>query len=609
MENVQESDSDGDSEGDGPVRGAGGRGRARRTGRRGGRGRTRSRSPEGGDVLDGWTENPTPPNMHQFLPVPGLTVPVPTTPLGFIQLFFTRELLNYLVMTRMIIPRYCRNELRTTLSYQWDRCNITNLAHYLGLQVFFGLLPASNVRQYWRRGFFLATPNVPALMTRDAFLAMERYFHGFNRRAIPRGNQDRLIAVHPVMEYLQDRCRSLVVPGKNLLLDEGMMAYKGRLSIKVYNPKKPKKYGVKFFFVTESSTGYVLDFSIYSGVYSTLRDTVFGLVDRFLNQGYHLFMDNYYNSVSLAQELHDAGIHCSGTLQLVRGAPIVLQRLGQNPQQLAKGDTVWRRKADVFVICWKGVRLIPMITTSDEPMQEEVVQRKKTRRQGRVHYEEVRVQRPTVIGHYNRHMGGVDLFEQLIQYYPFARRTRRWTTKLHKYLIQLAVQNAYILYCGDTTDTTKLSHLKSLEVAGEALVNFKSEEWPSDGTHIARAPDLPLEERADYERMGRPWRRRVWAPAVDSSDEEMVDEPDAPRSPLLMPSPADVPAAAPAPDAAPAAARMPPLLLLLLPPLLLPLQSLALPRLRLRLALRLDQPSVLLIQWAACTAAITPWST
>ena len=183
------------------------------------------------------------------------------------------------------------------------------------------------------------------------------------------------------------------------------MAYKGRLSIKVYNPKKPKKYGVKFF-VTESSTSYVLDFSIYSGVYSTLRDTVFGLVDRFRNQGYHLFMDNYYNSVSLALELYDAGIHCSGTLRLVRRAPTVLQRLGQNPQQLARGDTVWRRKADVFVICWKGVRLVPMITTSDEPMQEEIVQRKKTRRQGRVHYEEVRVQRPTVIGHYNRHMWG-----------------------------------------------------------------------------------------------------------------------------------------------------------------------------------------------------------
>ena len=120
------------------------------------------------------------------------------------------------------------------------------------------------------------------------------------------------------------------------------MPYKGQLSIKLYNPKKPKKYGVKFFFVTESNTGYVIDFSIYSRVFSTLRDTVFGLVERFRNQGYHLFMDNYYNSVSLAQELFDEGIHVSGTLWLVRGAAAVLQQLAKTPQHMKHGSIQWR---------------------------------------------------------------------------------------------------------------------------------------------------------------------------------------------------------------------------------------------------------------------------
>ena len=292
-------------------------------------------------------------------------------------------------------------------------------------------------------------------MTRDNFLALDRYFHSVNRRAIPLGNEDRLILARPVLEYIRERCRSLVIPPKNLSLDEGMMSYKGRFNIKVYNPKKPKKYGVKFLFITEANTGYIIDFAVYSGVFSTLRDTVFGLVDRFRSQGYHLFMDNYYNSMSLAQELYDAGIHISGTLRLVRGAPTVLKRLGQNPRPLPRGDSQWRHKADVFVICWKGVRLVPMITTSHEPITEDVVDKRKTRHQGRVTFEEVTVQRPTVIGHYNRHMGGVDLFDQLIQYYPFTRRSRRWTHKLMKYFLQLAIQNAYVLYCYSTTPPTR----------------------------------------------------------------------------------------------------------------------------------------------------------
>ena len=440
-----------------------------------GRGRGRGAPPSD----EGWSEDPTPPVMHPFTAAPGLTVPVPTTPLGFVQLFLTWEVLEYLVAETSDYARYCRVELKKASSYKWRGCNLQDIAHYLGLQVFFGLCHVSNVRWYWRHNFFMSTPNVASLMTRDTYLSLDRFFHAFNRRAIPRGNTDCLIVVRPVLEYIRGRCKNLIVPSRNLSLDEGMMPYKGQLSIKVYNPKKPKKYGVKFFFVTESNTGYVIDFSVYSGVFSMLCDTVFGLVERFRNQGYHLFMDNYYNSVSLAQELFDGGIHVSGTLRLVRGAPAVLQQLGKNPQHMECGAIQWRHKGAVFVICWKGVRLVPMITTTHEPIVEDVRERRKTRRQGRVHYEEVTVQRPTVIGHCNRHMGGVDLFDQLVQYYPFTRRTRRWTHKLVKYLLQLATQNAYVLYCAYGEAERKLSHLQFMELVGNALVEFDDEEWHS----------------------------------------------------------------------------------------------------------------------------------
>ena len=80
---------------------------------------------------------------------------------------------------------------------------------------------------------------------------------------------------------------------------------------------------------------------------------------------------------------------------------------------------------------------------------------------------------------------------------------------------------------------------------------------------IPRAGDLPLEERADRDRTVNPppARRRRHRDSEDSSeDEEMVDEPDGPRSPLLMPPP-DTPAAtstpAPAPQDVPAAAAAP----------------------------------------------------
>ena len=74
-----------------------------------------------------------------------------------------------------------------------------------------------------------------------------------------------MILFRPVMDYIREKCSSLYVPNRNLSLDEGMMKWNGRLSIRVYNPKKPCKYGVKFYFLCEAESGYVLDFHLYNG--------------------------------------------------------------------------------------------------------------------------------------------------------------------------------------------------------------------------------------------------------------------------------------------------------------------------------------------------------
>ena len=137
-------------------------------------------------------------------------------------------------------------------------------------------------------------------------------------------------------------------------------------------------------------------------------------------------------------------------------------------------------------------------------------------------------------------MGGVDLFDQLIQYYPFARRTKRWTHKLTKYLLQVAVQNAYILYCCFSTDAKKMSHLEFMEMAGDALVNFDLAAWPTTSDPIPRAPDLPVDQRADL--MPGP----AAPPRPASSDEDIDDPQPLPDAPAAA-APAPVPEA-PAPD-------------------------------------------------------------
>ena len=330
-------------------------------------------------------------------------------------------------------------------------------------------------------------------MTYRRFLQLGRYIHAYNKRAVPPNNRDRLVLVRPIMEYIQERCSRLYLPNQELSLDEGIMPYKGRLSIKTYNPAKPDKYGVKIYFLCEAVTGYVFSFSVYRGVHQTLHEIVFSLMGGLLGQGYHVYMDNYYNSVGLAQELYDEKTHCTGTLRLGRkGAPESLKALKKKKQD--RNFYTHRRKGNIIILCWYDTRLVSLITTFHGIETSVYEHRKRVRVDGESTLETVVLDRPIAIREYTKYMQGVDRLDQLMKYYSFLRKTRRWTKKILFYFFQIGLQNAYVLYKRYTTDRPKLTHLQFHVIAIEALIYFDVEEWPSAGPLIPHANPTHIEE-------------------------------------------------------------------------------------------------------------------
>ena len=90
-----------------------------------------------------------------------------------------------------------------TVSYIWQGCNVGDVCSFLALVIYFGILPAPNLAYYWRTDHTMVLPKVHSVMSKRRFLGMQRYFHAFNRRAVPRGNKDRLILIRPVFDYIQ----------------------------------------------------------------------------------------------------------------------------------------------------------------------------------------------------------------------------------------------------------------------------------------------------------------------------------------------------------------------------------------------------------------------
>ena len=138
----------------------------------------------------------------------------------------------------------------------------------------------------------------------------------------------------------------------DLSFDEGSMAWKGRVNFKCYNPAK---WHLKLFEVSDAKTGFVIGFEVYTGKKTTqcavnaqvldpdcnqTTRVVIGLLDkaRLLDKGHHVYMDNYYSSPCLYEELHFRSTFGCGTCRSNRK---YLPKAVTKPKLKKKGDCVF----------------------------------------------------------------------------------------------------------------------------------------------------------------------------------------------------------------------------------------------------------------------------
>ena len=98
------------------------------------------------------------------------------------------------------------------------------------------------------------------------------------------------------------------------------------------------------------------------------------------------------------------------------------------------------------------------------------------------------VQKPKVIEDYNTHMGGVDKCDQLVLYYGYAHRSRKWWKKVFFHLLDVSIVNANILYNMIAEKPLPQLDFRLSLVAG-LLDGHKR---PVDRRHIAPTTILPM---------------------------------------------------------------------------------------------------------------------
>ena len=260
---------------------------------------------------------------------------------------------------------------------------------------------------------------------------------------------DPLYKVRPLINKTSETFAKYYQPKRELAIDEMMVGTRCRVHFLQYIPKKPTKWGIKIFVNSESFTGYVLAYDIYTGGScsddrGSTHATVMKPMQKYLNKGHALFTDNFYTSPLLYQDLLNNGTFACGTVRINRKHfPTALKHLSLKRPQY-KFATYKSFTAGI----WHDRRDVTFLTTIHSAAIETVQKRCKGGK------DKEPIPCPTAITEYNQNMNGVDLTDQYLSYHSLTKRkTIKWWKKLFWRLIDICILNVAIVFCINNPDS------------------------------------------------------------------------------------------------------------------------------------------------------------
>ena len=180
-------------------------------------------------------------------------------------LFFTVKMLDLILRhTNEFAAHYLENG--GWMTERWNPIDRTELQAFLSCLLFAGVSKSKNesLEQMWSTD--IGRPFLRAVMSFQRFTMIMEFLRFDNKRDRPqRLGRDKMTHVRELWELFIQRCRMCYNPSDNCTIDEQLVGFRGRCPFRVYMPQKPDKYGIKIWWICDSTNGYAYNGQIYLG--------------------------------------------------------------------------------------------------------------------------------------------------------------------------------------------------------------------------------------------------------------------------------------------------------------------------------------------------------
>lgn len=378
-------------------------------------------------------------------------------PIDAYKLFLTDDVLDLIVReTNKYAKEKLQQQRKKRKNPEWHDTDKNEILQFFSIVITMGLVPLPTISAYWSKDEMFNNKFVSEIMPRDRFLSLLKFIH-FADNSVK--DKDRLRKLKPLLDKLLNNFKQVLSPGREIIIDESMIPWRGRLLFKQYIPSKSHKYGVKFYKLC-TIDGYTHNLIVYAGKndpneskeFSHSENIVLKLLESLdSSEGRILYADNFYSSIPLVRRLYKKKIMYCGTLRKNRkGIPKSFAK------KVKKFEVHIEESTPVRILQWVDKRPVYMIS-SDPSHEGVVIDTGKRNTKGEA------IKKPKSILDYNKAKKGVDLSDQMSTYFSVLRKSLKWYRKVcFELLFGTCIVNAWIVYCKSKPKISMLEFRKQL---------------------------------------------------------------------------------------------------------------------------------------------------